>query len=222
MPARKWTGTAGLAFHVLNRAVRRARLFASDSDYETFLKVLAHAQERSGLRLLAYCVMPNHFHLVAWPLFDGQLSPFMHWLTVTHARRWHLSRGTIGTGSVYQSRFKAFPIQTDAHLLTVCRYVEQNALRAGLVRRAQDWRWSSASDVGRNGNTICLSPWPIPRPADYVAWVNETPPTEQLGRVRWSVLRSRPFGGAAWTVRTAADLGLARSLRPVGRPRRSK
>lgn len=222
MPRRQWKGTADLPFHVLNRAVRRSRLFNCGRDYEVFLDVLARAQRRSSLRLLAYCVMPNHFHLVAWPSFDGQLSPFMHWLAVTHSRRWHQSMGTAGTGSVYQGRFKAFPIQTDEHLLTVCRYVEQNALRAGLVARAEAWPWSSVSEVGRKCNGILLSPWPIPRPADYTTWVNGRLVAQAVGGVRRSVVKDRPFGTERWATRTAFELGLGRSLREAGRPRQSK
>ena len=87
--------------------------------------------------------MPNHWHLVLWPRQDRDLSRFMGWLTLTHTQRWHAHRGTGGTGHVYQARFKSFPVQADEHFLTVCRYVERNALRAKLVKRAADWRWCS-------------------------------------------------------------------------------
>lgn len=79
------------------------------------MRVFAQAQTQVPLRVLAYCVMPNHFHVVAWPSHDDELSEFMHWLTLTHSKRWHVYRGTNGTGSVYQGRFKAFPVQTDRH-----------------------------------------------------------------------------------------------------------
>src|SRR5262249_8247 len=95
------------------------------------------------IRLLAYCVMPNHWHLVLWPHHDGDLSEFLRWLTVTHTQRWHAHHHTAGTGPLYQGRFKSFPIQADESLLSVCRYVERNPLRAGLVRQAETWRWGS-------------------------------------------------------------------------------
>jgi putative transposase len=132
-----------LVYHVLNRANGRQRLFEHDGDYAAFERVLHEARERVAMRLLAYCVMPNHWHLVLWPYRDGDLSRFLGWLTLTHTQRWHAYRQTVGTGHLYQGRFKSFVVQTDDHLLSVCRYVERNAVRAGLVERAEAWRWSS-------------------------------------------------------------------------------
>jgi hypothetical protein len=88
------------------------------------------------MRILAYCLMPNHWHFVLWPYDDGDLAAFMHRLTTTHVRRWHLHRHSVGAGHLYQGTFKSFPVQSDAHLLTVCRYVERNPVRARLVDRA--------------------------------------------------------------------------------------
>ena len=133
----------GLVYHALNRANARQTIFDDDGDYEAFERVLAEAVDRHVMRLLAYCVMPNHFHLVLWPRADGDLSRFMRWLTLTHTQRWHAHHHTAGTGHLYQGRFRSFPVQDDGHLLTLCRYVERNALRAGLVGRAEDWRWGS-------------------------------------------------------------------------------
>ena len=95
------------------------------------------------MRVCAYCLMPNHFHLVLWPTADGQLSRFMQWLSMTHAQRRHAHRHSAGRGHLYQSRFKSFVIQEDGHFLSVCRYVERNAVRANLVKRAERWRWGS-------------------------------------------------------------------------------
>jgi putative transposase len=80
---------AGYVYHVLNRAAGRDTLFDKAADYAAFEKVLRQAWERSGLRLLAYVVLTNHWHLVVWPRRDGELSTYVQWLTVTHVRRWH-------------------------------------------------------------------------------------------------------------------------------------
>lgn len=127
----------GLVYHVLNRANGRLPIFEKNEDYEAFERVLAQAVQRVDIRLLAYCVMPNHWHLVLWPRVDGDLSRFVGWLTLTHTQRWHAHRHTTGSGHLYQGRFKSFPVQTDEHFLAVCRYVERNPLRAGLVSRAE-------------------------------------------------------------------------------------
>src|SRR5260370_2532875 len=131
------TSLGGYLYHVLNRGNGRLPVFHKDFDCEAFLHVVAETQEHvHGVRLLAYCLMPNHWHLVLWPHKDGELSDFMHWLTLTHTQRWHAHYQNIGGGHLYQGRFKSFPVQSDEHCLTVCRYVERNALRAGLAGKA--------------------------------------------------------------------------------------
>ncbi len=217
----------GLAYHVLNRAVGRMTLLKDDGDYAAFERVLAQALRRmAGMRLLGYCVMPNHWHLVVWPRGDGDLSEFMRWLTVTHTQRWHAHRHTAGTGPVYQGRFKSFPIKRDEHLVTVLRYVERNALRSRLVKRAEDWRWGSlwrwvnrrlATAVGPD--LPVLSDWPLDRPRGWAALVSEPLTEAELESTRQSVKRGSPFGDDAWVRRTADRLGLESTLRPRGRPR---
>jgi REP-associated tyrosine transposase len=124
MPRRPRTATGGYVYHVLNRAVGRATVFHKDGDYAAFERVLRQAKDEVPTRLLAYCLMPNHFHLVLWPAADGELSNFLHWLTLTHTMRWHAHYHSSGSGPLYQGRFKSFPVQEDNHLLRVCRYEE--------------------------------------------------------------------------------------------------
>ena len=122
---------------VLNRANARLPIFEKDADYEAFERILELAVERTGTRLLSYCLMPNHWNLVVYLVHDGKLSKFTDWLTLTHTKRWHAHRHSTGQGHVYQGRFKSFPIQNDQHFINVCRYVERNALRANLVANAR-------------------------------------------------------------------------------------
>lgn len=97
MPRRPRIATGGLVYHVLNRRVGRLPLFDKDADYLAFERILAETIARTGIRLSAYCVMPNHWHLLLWPRNDNQLSEAMRWLTVTHSQRWHAAHGTAGT-----------------------------------------------------------------------------------------------------------------------------
>ena len=92
--------------HVLSRANARMTIFEKSEDYAAFERVLEQAVARTPTRLLAHCVMPNHWHLVVWPREDGELSRFIRWLTLTHPRRWHAHRHNTGTGHVYPGRFK--------------------------------------------------------------------------------------------------------------------
>ena len=172
---------------------------------------------RAPVQLYAFCIMPNHFHFVCSPTEDGQLSQFMRLMTLTHAKRWHAARGTTGTGCVYQGRFKAFPVQSDNHFLTVCRYVERNALRARLVQRAEIWPWSSLSDRRKNCYSVPQTAWPIPQPPTWLDLVNDVEPS--VDAVRKSVIRSRPFGEDGWVRSISTTLQLESSLRPIGRPK---
>jgi putative transposase len=221
MPRRQIAETAGLVFHVLNRGVRRMQLFDRPGDYHAFLGLVARAQHRTPLRCLAYCLMPNHFHFVLWPDRDGQLSDFMFWLSMVHSQRWHAAHATRGTGPVYQGRFKAIPVSADAHFLRLCRYVEQNPLRAGLVDRAEQWPWSSLAQRSGLRRPVGLTDWPVGRPDDWVEIVNGgvSSDTEEIRR---SVRRGAPYGPDLWREKIAASLALTKSLAPLGRPSKSK
>jgi putative transposase len=207
-------------YHVLNRAVGRATLFRKAADYAAFEKVIGQAWERTGMRLVAYALMPNHWHLVAWPQHDGQLSIWAQWLTVTHVRRWHAHHHTSGTGPVYQGRFKSFPVQENDHYLTVCRYVEHNPLRAKLVERAEEWRWSSLWQRVHATQVPWLSEGPLPWPKDWTEHVNSIQTEAELVALRRSVGRGAPFGDERWQARTALTLHLESALRPRGRPKK--
>jgi putative transposase len=222
---RSWRASqGGYVYHVLNRANARLPLFQKDGDYEAFERVLAEARQRYDVPILAYCLMPNHWHLVLWPRADGVLSRFVGWLTLTHTQRWHAHYHSVGSGHVYQGRFKSFPVQEDDHFLALCRYVERNALRAGLVTRAQAWRWSSLwrREGGPAEAQALLSDWPVPRSRGWVAWVNRVQNAAEVDALRRSVARGCPFGDDAWTVQAVAKLGLETTLRPRGRPRKTK
>src|ERR1700722_11538435 len=125
MPRQARSAPGGLVYHVINRGNGRRRLFNKRADYEAVQKVMLQAIERTPTRLLGWCLMPNHWHLILWPKEDGELSAFVRWLTLTHTQRWHAHRHSAGEGHVYQGRFKSFPIEKDDHLLTVLRYVGQ-------------------------------------------------------------------------------------------------
>ena len=164
--------------------------------------------------------MPNHWHLVLWPRGDDDLSEYMRWLTVTHAKRWHAHYHSSGSGALDQGRFKSFPIEQDEHYLTVCRYVERNPLRAQLVDRAEAWRWCSLWHRVQGSRIVSLTAWPLPAAREWVSHVNGVESEAELKAVRRSVLRGMPFGAAAWLHRTAQRLCLDSTLRTRGRPKK--
>jgi putative transposase len=143
----------------------------------------------------------------------------MQRLLTAHLQRYHRPYGT--SGNVWQGRFKTSPIQDDGHLAAVLRHVERNPLRAELVERAEDWRWSSLPDSIRGAPLPWRGEPPLRDPA-WLSRVDEPLSTSDLRRIRHSVERGRPFGDDPWTRQTATRLGLESCLRPRGRPRRGE
>ena len=211
----------GYVYHVLNRANGRDDLFEDDGDYEAFERVLALAVDRFSMRLLCYCLMPNHWHLLVYPRRDGDLSAFMQWLTLTHTQRVHAHRHDAGRGHVYQGRYKSFLVSTDRYFFSVARYVERNALQANLVKRADAWQWSSLwrrRNPRKVKDVPVLSPWPVERPRNWLWRVNQPETTGELESIRRSVARGRPFGNDRWVQAQVKRLGLASTVTPRGRP----
>jgi putative transposase len=188
----------GLPYHVLNRGNRRQAIFSQETDYEVFLTTIADALEKVPIAILAFSLMPNHFHLVLWPQHGPDISSFMRWLMNAHIRRYYRFGELWGTGHLYQGRFKAFPIQTDHHLLTVLRYVEANPLRAQLVPRAEAWRWSSLSRLTSLDGRVLITPSPVHKPASWIDIVNEKLPMPTYDALRTAAQRQVPFGDPEW------------------------
>jgi putative transposase len=213
-----------MVFHVLNRGVGKMELFGKQGDFEAFERIVEKTLQTCPMRICAYCLMPNHWLLVLWPEDDGQLGSFLQKLTVTHVRNWQEHRRKVGYGHVYQGRYKSFPVETQDYFYRLVCYVERNALRAGLVCRAEDWRWGSLWHRSRRlGEKVSwLSDWPVPQPIDWTTLVNQAQTEAELTAIRRSVARGQPYGGEAWMRNTAQSLGLESTLRARGRPRKKE
>ena len=210
-----------MVYHVLNRGNGKQQIFHKDSDFDAFLKVMRDGLALVPVRLLGFCIMPNHWHLVLWPRQDRDLTRFVGWITNTHVKRHRQHYSDSPPGHLYQGRFRSFPVKDDSHLLTVLRYVEANPLRARLCKSAASWRWSSLALRERGDTDGLLSEWPLPRPNDWRQIVARAVPADQLKSLRHSIARGTPFGDAPWVKRTAASLGLGITLAVRGRPRKS-
>ncbi len=225
MPRTARKAPGGIVYHVLNRAVGRRKVFEEDEDYLLFEQAIAKALAAEPVKLLAYCVMPDHWHLLLKPRVDGQLGRFMQRLTMAHVRRWQERHHEVGYGHFYQGRFKSFPVQEDAHLLVVTRFIERNPLRNKLVRRAEAWRWSSlvhrlapAGDDERP--ELPLAAWPVEQQADWLTSVNAPQNEAELAALQMSITKGRPFGAADWEQRMVKRLALESSQRGIGRPKK--
>ncbi|MCH8315393.1 MAG: transposase [Planctomycetes bacterium] len=217
MPRIARATAGGLCYHVLNRGNGRARVFHKDKDYQAFIDLIAEANDRLPMRVLGYCLMPNHFHLMVRPFADGELSTWMQWLMTSHVRRYHAHYHS--SGHVWQGRFKSFIVQKDEHFLTAIRYIERNALRAGLVERAEDWRFGSLYWRTAGRRLGLLTDWPVQRPRRWREMVNRPQSEAELEALRLCVKRGRPYGDDRWVKRAAKRHDLQTTLRPLGRPK---
>jgi putative transposase len=199
----------------MNRSIRKQTLFMHPGDYRAFIDILAEGVTRYDAPLVAYCVLNNHWHLLLGPLGKRRLSGLMHWVTTTHAGRWHRAHQSTGQGAVYQGRFTSTPLHDIASLVPMSRYVERNAKSAGLVDRAEAWPWCSLaqrylglSDVRLVASAAMASPL-------WLDYVNATLTLREHAREREqraSTVRGtpeRPVPKTAKTVEKGSD--------PVGR-----
>lgn len=222
MPRIERINEGGYIYHVLNRANARVQIFDTDADYSAFEEVLEEGSAKFSMRILAYCLMPNHWHLILHPRNTGDLSLFMGWVANTHTHRWHSQKGTIGEGHLYQGRYKSFLCQDDAYFLTLVRYVERNAKKANLVRKAEMWKWSSVwrREFGPENAKKLLSDWPVLVPKNYLLWLNEPQTAHEEELIELSEKRDVPFGSDAWVSTVIKKFKIEQTQRPRGRPKK--
>jgi putative transposase len=211
-----------MIYHALNRANFRSRLFKREEHYQDFLDIVEESLRFVPMRILAYCLMPNHWHLVLYPRADGDLSKFLQRITLTHTQRYHSQTRTAGYGHVYQGRYKSLAVESDRHFLTLVRYVERNAKRAALVKKAEDWPWSSvyARVYGNEKQKKLLSPWPVAEPRHYLEWLNASQGKEEIENIRYAIKKSRPYGSEKWVANAVGKFGLENTMRNRGRPKK--
>ncbi|MBU4377436.1 MAG: transposase [Candidatus Omnitrophica bacterium] len=207
----------GLIYHVLNRGNGKQTIFHKDQDYRTFVELMKEAKKKYEIKIFAYCLMPNHFHIVMMPIRAGELSKYMQWLMTSHVRRYHRHYET--SGHVWQGRFKSFIIQEDNHLLTVLRYVERNPLRKGLVKSAKQWTWSSHRESINEKPVLLIDKIPIELPDDWSRYVDMSPTNEEVAEISKCVNRGCPYGAPVWQLQVSKELGLESTLKPRGRPK---
>jgi putative transposase len=217
----------GLIYHVINRGNNRQNVFRKPADFKAFLAALGELKERKPFQLYGYCLLNNHFHLLLRPT-GATISRIMQSLLVSHTQRYH--RHNKSGGHVWQGRFKSPVIQHDEHLLTVLRYIEANPLRAKLVKRADDYPWSSYRLHGMGEpdelldslvNYEELSPLPKVRQRKWAEKIHRPIDEASLNAIRRSSATGLPYGDRAWVTRLAKRLGLDLAIRPRGRPAKS-
>lgn len=223
MPRTDRVDLADYLYHVINRANGRLQIFNKKEDYQLFEALLEEARERTDMRILAYVVMPNHWHLLLSTRKDGDLALFMHWLSTTHTRRVRVAAKNIGAGHLYQGRYKSFLVEKDNYLLTLIKYIERNPVRAKLVRQCENWQWGSAwrRIKGSPKQQKLLDPPPSPLPRGYLTWINTQDKEDDLVEIRNAVNRGVPYGREKWVDMMVTTHHLESTLRTPGRPKKT-
>lgn len=222
MPRLARVDIGGEIYHVINRANGRLQIFNSAEEYRLFERLMLEAKELIDMRILAYVIMPNHWHLVLYPRNGKDMSVFMHHLTNTHTRNVHTRTNTVGSGYLYQGRYKSFLVDTDNYFLNLVKYVERNPIRAQLVVRCEHWQWGSAwRRIHRKEKCEkLLDPSPVLLPQNYREWINEPEQEDTLKCIRRSVNKGVPYGRDRWVDTMVATHHLGSTVRSVGRPRK--
>jgi putative transposase len=218
MPRQARIDIAGEVYHVINRANARSSIFKTDGDFKAVLEAIEEISVKIPLEIFSFCIMPNHWHFAVRPMQDGDMGKFFGKLTQTITQRWHAFHHTTGLGHLFQGRFKTFLVQTDPYFIQLMKYIEANPLRAGLVKRAEDWKWGSLYARQTNSALAAkiLSAWPVDMPANYLDDVNLPLPKNSLEGIRDSIVRGRPLGTEDWLNRTIGKYGLEYTMRSRG------
>jgi len=195
----------GALYHVTSRGNAREPIFTGDEDRRCFLRILGQVVDRHRWVCHAYCLMPNHYHLLVQTL-EANLSRGMRQINGVYTQRFN--RANQRVGHVLQGRFGAVLVARDSHLLELARYVVLNPVRAGLVARAEDFRWSSLPAV--------LGLAPVPEWLDTRALLARFgSPERYLDFVREGVGRPSPWGAVRGSV-LGSDGFRQRLVRPIG------
>ncbi|CAA6827245.1 MAG: Transposase [uncultured Sulfurovum sp.] len=217
--------TVGGIYHIINRGNMKMQVFDDAEDYEYFLELLEKGTKREKVGIHAYCLMPNHFHLLLVPKEEKSLSRLMQWVMTSHVRYYHKKNKT--SGHIWQGRYKSFMVEYpkgisslrsgQSYYLTLIRYIEANASRAKLVKRAEEWSYGSLQERVEKVRTILSEPY-IELYDEWVKYVNQPLKEGELDTIRNSVNRQAPLGEEKWQMETATKYGMLSTLRRRGRP----
>ena len=195
----------GVPHHVTQRGNRRQQVFFDEDDYKVYKELLSEGCRAAGVEVWAYCLMPNHVHLILRPHDEDGLRAALGEAHRRYTRHVNFREGW--RGYLWQGRFASFPMD-EAYLIACARYVETNPVRARLVRRARDWRWSSARAhlAGRDDGLVTVAPL-LKLVDDWPSFLTAGQGEEAMDSIRKSERTGRPLGDAKFVKRLETKLG---------------
>lgn len=196
MPRMARVVVPGYPHHVTQRGNRGQRTFSSAADYQAYLDLIIELKDKAGVEIWAYCLMPNHVHLVVVPGHEWSLAKLFGVAHHRYSRRTNIVRNC--TGHLWQARFHSF-VMDEKHLLAAVRYVELNPVRAGLCGRPEEWRWSSARShiYDRPDGLLCRTSMRDLVP-DWRQYLSEGNRPEIMEALRRHTRTGRPAGGSSF------------------------
>ena len=207
--------TAGGIYHIINRGNMKMQVFDNKEDYEYFLELLEIGTKREKVEIHAYCLMPNHFHLLLVPKEEKSLSRLMQWVMTSHVRYYHKKNKT--SGHIWKGRYKSFMVEKESYYLTLIRYIESNAHRTKLTQKAEEWKYGSLYERVTKKRELLNEPY-VELYDEWVQYVNQPLKEGELEKIRNSVNRQAPLGQEQWQIETATKYGMLSTLRKRGRP----
>jgi putative transposase len=210
---------AGYPHHIVQRGNNRERVFTDSGDYERYLSFLLKYSEEKEAAVLAYCLMPNHIHLLVKPSEEEALPKMMQGITLCYSKYFNGENGR--TGRLWECRYHSTVIDGDNYLWTVSKYIENNPVRAGVVKRPEDYPYSSAKAhiLGRR-DPLLKEPLFVDKGElkEYRSFIRSEQDKNIIEEIRKQTRLGKPLGDGQFLKTLSEGLGRSLYFRPKGRP----
>ncbi len=216
---------ADIPYHIINRGNNHQAIFFHTEDYEFFLHSIEIAKEKYPSKIYSFVLMPNHVHLLLEPVGEGQnLAYFMKHISQKHAQ--YINKHNERTGTLWEGRFKSSPVSADRYLLACSRYIEMNCVRAGIVKRPEEYDFSSYKAKVGLKKIMWLDYDPLyldlgkideERYKKYQKWIHESMPKDEWDTIRKSIQKNWAYGDGQFKEKMERILGRKFEIKKVGR-----
>ncbi len=213
---------AGYPHHIVQRGNNKQTVFFDDEDRQEYLRFLNKYTDECGCKLNSYCLMKNHIHLLLNPQHKNSLSKTMQKLSLRYTQ--YINKTYKRTGRLWECRFHSCVVEKEAYLWSVCRYIERNPVRTGIVKEPIQYKWSSAkaNTTFDHQNKLVEPIWKGYLERDeYSKFLNQSDDKDEIERIRKSTFSGIPTGSEKFIQHIAKELGISLKRRKKGRPKKS-
>jgi putative transposase len=210
----------GFPHHVVQRGNNKEKVFLDREDYGKYLSLLGKYSGEKGTPILAYCLMSNHVHLLVRPLEEDALAKMMQAVTLCYTQYFNREKGR--TGRLWECRYYSTVVDGDRYLWTVSKYIENNPVRGGIVKRPENYPYSSAKAhlLGRKDPLLKEPLFVKSELNEYRRLIRLEEDTMILEEIRKQTRSGKPLGDGEFLKTLSERLGCSLSFRPKGRPRK--